>query len=409
MFVRLLSLFVLIMLAAGTASWLMAQPGSLSVEWLGWQVEMRSSLAVTLVIVFALLLVFFDRMQRALWSMPGWLGGRWRERRDTAGYRALTLGLMAVSAGETTEACKQAARARRLLNTPQLTRLLSAQAAHLAGDHAAARRYFTALTTDKDTAFLGQIGLMRLAVDAKDSPAALMAAHKALNLKPQSALAATQLLQLHADQQNWTAALEVIAIVIKDWKKQTGTVPELLARQHTALYYLDGLAALETERDTAHATGQFLAALRTDLAFLPAIFALADLYVKNGSEREAIKLLETSFSPVPHAGIADLLQTLWDDNDGNSISRMIKLIPKKPGLLQQAASHIVSDLAARKGLDGEAKRLRALYDSSMVVFGWQCGVCKSRHDGWQSHCPTCGQFAGLKWQQVEKVTPLLCD
>ena len=409
MFVRLLSLFILIMLAASAASWLMAQPGNLSIEWLGWQMEMPSSLAVTLVVVFALILVFFDRLQRALRSMPGWLGGRWCERRDTAGHRALTLGLMAVSAGEPVEARKQAARARRLLNAPQLTALLSAQAAHLAGDHAAARRYFAALTDDQDTAFLGQIGLMRLAVDAKDSPAALMAARKALDLKPQSALAATQLLQLHADQQNWTAALDVIAIVIKDRKKQTGTVPELLVRQHIALYYLDGLAALETEEDTARATGQFLAALRNDPAFLPAIFALTDLYLKNDSKRKAIKLLETSFALVPHTGIVDRLLALWDDNDGNSIARLIKLIPKNPELLQQTAYHIVSDMAASKGLDGEAKRLRALHDASMAAFGWQCGVCKSLHDSWHSHCPACGQFAGLKWQQPEKVTPLLGD
>ena len=409
MFVRLLSLFILIMLAASAASWLMAQPGNLSIEWLGWQMEMPSSLAVTLVVVFALILVFFDRLQRVLRSMPGWLGGRWRERRFTAGHRALTLGLMAVSAGEPVEARKQAARARRLLNAPQLTGLLSAQAAHLAGDHAAARRYFAALTDDQDTAFLGQIGLMRLAVDAKDAPAALMAARKALDLKPQSALAATQLLQLHADQQNWTAALDVIAIVIKDRKKQTGTVPELLVRQHIALHYLDGLAALETEQDTARATGQFLAALRNDLAFLPAIFALVDLYLKNDSKRKAIKLLETSFAFVPHAGIADRLLALWNDNDGNSIARLIKLIPKKPEPLQQATYHIISDMAASKGLDGEAKRLRALHDPSMAAFGWQCGVCKSRHDSWHSHCPACGQFAGLKWQQPEKVTPLLGD
>src|SRR6056300_501693 len=177
MFLRLVTLFLLIGLAAGAASWLMAQPGSLAMEWLGWQIEMRSSLAVTLVAAFALAVVFFDRLQRAFRAMPGWLGGRWRQRRDDAGHRALTLGLMAVSAGEPTEARKQAARAHRLLDAPQLTGLLSAQAAHLAGDHAAARRYFTALADDRDTAFLGQIGLMRLALDAKDSPAALDAAN----------------------------------------------------------------------------------------------------------------------------------------------------------------------------------------------------------------------------------------
>ena len=407
MFVRLLSLFVLIMLAAGLASWLMAQPGSLSIEWLGWQMKMRSSLAVTLVIVFALLLVFFDRLQRALWSMPGWLGGRWRERRDAAGHRALTLGLMAVSAGEPIEARKQAARARRLLNAPQLTGLLSAQAAHLAGDHAAARRYFTALTHNKDTAFLGQIGLMRLALDAEDSPGALDAGGKALDLKPQSALAATQLLQLYADQRNWTSALEVITIVIKDRKNQIGTVPELLSRQLVALLYLDGLDALETEDDTARASGQFTAALRHAPAFLPAIFALADFYLGGGRKRNASKLLENSFTLVPHVAIADRLLTLWDDNDGNSIARLIKLIPKKPEPLRQAACHIVSNIAATKGLDGEAKRLHTLHDAGIATFGWQCGVCKSLHEPWYSHCPSCGQFAGLKWQQLEKVTPLL--
>ena len=409
MFFRLLWLFILILLATGAANWLMSQPGNLSIEWLGWQMEMPSSLAVTLVVGFALIVVFFDRLLRLLRSMPGFLGGRWRERRETAGHRALTLGLMAVSAGEPVEARRQAARARRLLNSPQLTALLSAQAAHLAGDHAAARRYFTALIDDQNTAFLGQIGLMRLAVDSKDSPAALMAARKALDLKPQSALAAAQLLQLYADQRNWAAALEVITIVIKDRKKQTGTVAETLVRQHTALYYLDGLAALEIEQDIARATSQFRAALRYDPTFLPAIFALADLYLNNDGKRKALKLLEVSFTLVPHVGIAERLQVLWDDNDGNSIARLIKLVPKKPELLKQTAYGLVSDIAENKGLDGEAKRLRALHGNDTATFGWQCGVCKSRIDSWHSHCPSCGQLAGLKWQQPEKVTPLLSD
>jgi HemY protein len=406
MFVRLLLLFVLIVLAAGAASWLMAQPGNLSIEWLGWQMEMRSSLAVTLVVITALLLVFFDRLQRALWSMPRWLGGRWRERRHTAGHRALTLGLMAVSAGEPMEARKQAARARRLLNAPQLTGLLSAQAAHLAGDNAAARRYFTALTHDRDTEFLGQIGLMRLALDAKDSEDALAAGGKALDLRPQSALAAAQLLQLHSDQQNWGAALEVLAIVIKDRKKQTGMVPQLLTRQCTALLYLDGLSALESEEDTDRASGRFTAALGHDPAFLPAIFASSDLHISSAGKRKATKLLENSFTLVPHAGIVDRLLSLWDENDGKSIARLVKLIPKKQGPIQQAAYHIISDIAASKGLGGEATRLRALYDINMVTFGWQCDVCKGRHDSWSSHCPSCGQFAGLVWQQSENVTPL---
>ena len=409
MFLRLVTLFLLIGLAAGAASWLMAQPGSLAMEWLGWQIEMRSSLAVTLMVAFALAVVFFDRLQRAFRAMPVWLGGRWRQRRDDAGHRALTLGLMAVSAGEPTEARKQAARAHRLLDAPQLTGLLSAQAAHLAGDHAAARRYFTALADDRDTAFLGQIGLMRLALDAKDSPSAIDAANKALGVKPQSAVAAEQLWQLHAGQEQWAAALEAIAIVIKDRKKQSENVPELLLRQRTALLFLDGMSTLQTGADSVAATRRFEAALRDDPAFLPAVFALADSYLALANRRKAIKLLEKSFTRVPHAEIADRLQKLWDDNDGNSLARLIRLIPQKPLALQHAAYHIAGDIAASTGLDGEAKRFRDLYDSSIAAFGWQCSGCKSRHDSWHSHCPSCGHFAGLKWQQPEKVTPLLGD
>ena len=409
MFLRLVTLFLLIGLAAGAASWLMAQPGSLTMEWLGWQIEMRSSLAVTLIAAFALAVVFFDRLQRAFREMPGWLGGRWRQRRDDAGHRALTLGLMAVSAGEPTEARKQAARAHRLLDAPQLTGLLSAQAAHLAGNHAAAGRYFTALADDRDTAFLGQIGLMRLALDAKDSSAALDAANKALVVKPQSAVAAVQLWQLHADQQQWAAALEAIAIVIKDRKKQSGNVPELLLRQRAALFYLDGMSMLQLGDVSTAAIRRFEAALRDDPAFLPAVFALADSYLALAKRRKAIRLLEKSFTRVPHAEIADRLQKLWDDNDGNSLARLIRLIPQKPLALQHAANHIVSDIAASTGLDGEARRFRALYDASIAAFGWQCSGCKSRHESWHCHCQSCGHFAGLKWQQPEKVTPLLGD
>ena len=56
---------------------------------------------------------------------------RLRQRRDDAGHRALTLGFLAVSAGEPAQAIKYASRAGRLDEAPQLTGLLAAQASHL--------------------------------------------------------------------------------------------------------------------------------------------------------------------------------------------------------------------------------------------------------------------------------------
>ena len=111
MFTRLIWLFGLVLLAAALASWLGAQPGMLSLEWLGWQMEMRTSLAVALLVVLAVALLSLDRLLRGLLSLPAWLGRNLARRRTESGHRALALGLMAVSAGEPDEARRQA-RAR---------------------------------------------------------------------------------------------------------------------------------------------------------------------------------------------------------------------------------------------------------------------------------------------------------
>ena len=155
MFKKLLILFSTVIAAAAAASWLANQPGAVQIEWLGWRMELPTSLAVALIIIFALILVFFDRLLRAIRAMPRWLGRRLRQRRDDAGHRALTLGLMAVSAGEPAEARKHASRAERLLKEPKLTGLLVAQAAHLAVDQQVARRYSTSILDDLETAYLG--------------------------------------------------------------------------------------------------------------------------------------------------------------------------------------------------------------------------------------------------------------
>ena len=62
MFIKLLTLFIILGVAAATASWLSAQPGEVQVEWLGWRMELPTSLALAFIIAFALVFVFFDRL-----------------------------------------------------------------------------------------------------------------------------------------------------------------------------------------------------------------------------------------------------------------------------------------------------------------------------------------------------------
>jgi HemY protein len=442
MFARLLRLVGLVLVGAALASWLGAQPGMLQLEWLGWQLEMRTSLAVAILVILALALVFIDRLFRGLLGLPSWLGRNLSRRRTESGHRALTLGLMAVSAGEPDEARRQAARAQRLLAAPQLTDLLSAQAAHMSGDHKAAGRYFTSLTRDRDTAFLGHIGLARLALENDQPDQALAAARRALDLRPKSALAARQVVMLEAERGNWAAALPAHAVVAVADPGKDAAARARLARQKAALAYLDALTRLDRGADPK-TRRTAVAGLETALTavpdFWPAAMRLAALHEEDGSPRKAVKRLEMAFRSMPHDDLAARLQTLWKTNDGGHIARLIRLIAKS-GPLAAEGRRVVAGAALARGLVGEARRLLEEIepaDRDAAVWRlmsrlaaeagdsgaetdalreageaprprcWQCTACQLVHETWQGHCAGCAGFATLEWRRPDGVTPML--
>lgn len=440
MLIRLLVLFLFILTTAAIASWLAAQPGSVQIDWLGWRLEMRTSLAVALVVIFALGMVFFDRLYRLIKSLPRWLGNSVQKRRDVAGHKALTLGLMAVSAGEPAEAKRQAARARRLLDAPQLTNLLAAQASALAGDHQAARRYFTSLIAEADSAFLGHIGMMRLALDDDAPDDALKSARKALALRPKSTLAASHIVHLEAARQNWQAALPALETLASQSRSGQAEVQEGRAdiqSQRNALLYMDACERMKNA-DREGAQKQLMRIIKDAPGFLPAVIMLGDIYLETGANRKAVKLLEKGFGMTPHSEIASRLKQAWQVNDGGFIAKLMKLIPADDDA-GDSARCIIANQALDVALDGEAAgQIKAIPESrrdadawqvaariaqtsghqedanaALIAtskaprpHGWQCSACKSLHDDWYSHCPDCDSFAQLAWQRPDRVTPL---
>ena len=389
MFIRLVWLILLVLVAGALASWLASQPGMLQLVWLGYQLEMRTSLAVALVVVLWLIVIFADRLLRGLLDLPGLLGRNLARRRAAQGHRALALGMIAVSAGEPAEACRQASRAQRLLSAPQLTDLLSAQAANLSGDHRAAGRYFTSLTGNADTAFLGHIGLARLALEDDRSDDALAEAQKALSLRPKSALAARQVMVLQAERGNWDAALPALNVMALNVPTPQMTTPntkagaddedaQVIARHRAALNFLlarkgvpefmgaesTGGGFMETgSSSTVHSSkvysstvNQLQTALAAWPAFWPAAILLADIYLAAAAPRKAVKSLEAAFRAMPHAAIATRLQTAWNSNEGKTVARLLKLVAASGDTAHEARS-VVAAVALAHGLTGEAGRL----------------------------------------------------
>ena len=316
------------------------------------------------------------------------------------------------------------------MRAPQLTGLLAAQVAHLNGDHQAARRYFTTLLEDSETAFLGHIGLMRLAIDNQDSNNARDSARAALLIKPTSVVAARHLLQLEARRADWQAALPALDVVSKAQKKSKNKVskseqaPNLL-RQRCALEFLQAGDLLASDRKAAMRA--LVASLKTDSGFLPALIMLADLYLDDESYVKAAKILEKGFQRTPHSAIAERLKQAWKSNDGQFIARLVKLLDKVDKKYHRLAYQLVAEQARDVGLDGEAERL--LFDGNDIyrkIQGsnkdakddksdesgdnrpfWQCLSCKNLNEDWEPFCPVCDEFASLVWQRPTGATPIL--
>ena len=135
-------------------------PGRVSFYWQGWAIDMPVGVFALIVLLLVLLLVYAERIRQTVFRFPG----RWRAHRkairEMKGYRALTLGMVAVAAGDAIEAKRQSRRSTDLLTQAPLTKLLQAQSAQLNGDNQAATKYFEDMRDNPEVSFLGIRGLM---------------------------------------------------------------------------------------------------------------------------------------------------------------------------------------------------------------------------------------------------------
>ena len=129
---------ILLVLVVGAVvlafAWALAGlPGRVSAEVGRYSFEAATSVvALGLLVLFALLYALF-RCLGALVRLPRTWRGRQATRRRRTGDTAVTRTLLALAAGETGDARREAARARRMLGDTPATLLLAAEAGRIAG------------------------------------------------------------------------------------------------------------------------------------------------------------------------------------------------------------------------------------------------------------------------------------
>ena len=246
-----------------------------------------------------------------------------REARQTRGIAALTRGLEAVSIGDASDASHHARIAERQLDDIPLTRLLSAQAAHLSGDRLSARRNFEAMLDAPETEFLGLKGMFHLEAQDGDERQAKEYAQRAFDLRRNARWAFDAVIELALSRGEWgdlRAALEQATrnkLIDADLRAR-GLAAAMTASAYDLLTSDETAALVETE-----------AALKLAPGFVPAVVLAAKQYVSNNKISKAEKVIETAFGVDPHpALISNYRDVIADYDNSKKAARWRKLASK---------------------------------------------------------------------------------
>ncbi len=423
---RVLIWFVIAAAVMLGAVWLAERPGTLTAEWRGWRVD--TSVGVVLVAILLLMLVgiVLWLTYRSIVSAPGALLDGWGDSRKRRGYRELTQGLAAVAAGDGAEAQKHARKAEQLLSEPALTMLLSAQAAQLNGDTEGARKAFNAMLEDDQMAFLGLRGLIAQSLRDGDQVRALDYAERAFKIRPQTPWVVHSLFDMQAQTGAWKDAQATL-----DTGLRTKTITQNKGRTLKALLLVERSRTSEANG----LDGEALSLAREAFGLAPERIAvttrLAEMQLKTGDARRAMKTLERGWALAPHPDLAALYLKASDESDPlKRVGIARKLVAAKPDDLESQL--VLAQASLDAGLWGEARRyLQAAGGASPTVRvcrmmadveerahaeqskihewlakaatapadkAWRCSACGAHHESWRPVCESCGAFGTLHWR-----------
>lgn len=422
---RVLRFLIALFVISLAAAWIAEQSGRLSLTWGAYRIDTSVAVLLAAVVGVAIAAALFYQLWLLLVGAPTRLKELSRERRRRRGYLALTQGLVAVAAGDAKEAARQVKRADGLLGDPTLTLLLSAQAAQLQGDDAAAERFFEAMRRKPETAFLGLRGLLNQTLKRGGADRALLLAREAHRLRPDSPWVGEQLFALETRAGRWTDA----QATLRDWARKGGLAPERAGRLTAALEHVQSLEA-EERGDAETALKQARKAVTQAPDFTPAAAHLVRLWAAAGKPRAAMRVLENAWRLAPHPDLIEALRVARPPADALAwVTSVQRLVAARP---EDAESRLaIAEAALDADLWGEARgqlqpllsaepearacRLMArLEEAERQDMGaahawlarastagpdpaWVCAECRTPLREWRGLCPTCGAFASLQW------------
>ena len=417
-------------LLAYTAGLLLETDGHLRIVALGYEFTFGPFQAVILVIGLILAIWVILRLSGLLFATLRFVNGdetaisRYFDRnRERRGFEALADGMMALASGEGKLAMAKAARAEKYLARPELTNLLAAQAAELAGDRTKAEEVYKRLLQDDRTRFVGVRGIMKQKLAEGDTDTALTLAERAFALKPRHDETSDILLRLQAEKNDWSGARRTLGA-----KLRSGALPRDVHRRRDAVLALsegtNGSEDLQNELA--------LEANRLSPDLVPAAVGAARAYIAQGKPRPATKTIKKAWTTHPHPELAAVFAEIVPDetptdrqtrfqqllriNPDHEENRLVQtelaiaaedFVGAREALGDLAQTHpttrTLALLAAiERGVGADEQVVRAHLTRAVNAArgpAWVCDNCNSVEAAWGPICGNCGGLDTLRWRE----------
>jgi HemY protein len=325
-----LVLFLLGVAAAAVGlDWLAGQPGKLTIEWRGYDIETSMFRAIILLATLIGLSILLASFIRQVWQSPANIGHFFNKRRNKRGLESLSSGMIAIGAGDRTLATRYAIQARKALPNEPLTHLLRAQAAQLSGDRETSRRIFEAMLSSPDTEQLGLRGLYLEAEREKEPVAAEQFAERAVSLNPKLAWSIDALFDMQCRKSDWAGALETVTLA-----KKHGHIERSVADRRRAVLLTAQAQVLE-DTDPNRAMALALDAHNQASDLVPAATIAGRMLAARGNTGRATKILSKTWKRTPHPDLAGAYAyARLGDSPRDRLERVKQLSALAPGSVE---------------------------------------------------------------------------
>ncbi len=433
---KIVLFFCLVAAAAYGAVLLMQADGTIRIAMAGYEVTLgplQAVIAALLLILAVWILILavglLIAVIRFLLGDETALSRHFSRRRERKGYRALADGMLALASGEGREAMSKASRAEKYLQRPELTDLVTAQAAEMVGDRRKSEEVYKRLLADDRTRFVGVRGLLKHKLEEGDTTTALALADKAFALKPKHDETQDILLRLQAGQEDWTGARRTLGAKLKH-----GNLPRDVYKRRDAVLALSEAREVFEDGRTIEARENAIEANRLSPDLIPAAVMAARVYIANNQNRYATRVLRKAWEVQPHPDLAAAYAGIEPDESPQQRIRRFGVLtrshqdhPETRMLMAElqianedfpAARRALGDLATshptarsvtimaaiEKGEGANDAVVRGWLTRALSVPrgpAWVCDNCRNIHGDWHPICRNCGAFDTLAWREPE--------